>query len=363
MLTEKYRPKRIREIIGQGDALRKLALCIQEKRPVLVYGPSGTGKTASILAMANELNYDVIELNSSDLRNKSRINEIVGSSIMHHSLFSGSKIILIDELEGISGQKDRGCLTEISRLLGGSTFPVIMICDKINSKISALARKAHTVEFNKVDSALIFAFLKKICYNEKLNVGDLMLKNIANGCRGDVRAALNDLDSNNASSREREERIEDSLRLIFKSKSANSVLGAFDNVEQDLDECIMWMDENLPKEYSKEDLHRAFDCLSKADIFRKRISRWQYYRFLSYMSALLTAGIAASKENVNQKNIVYKRSARILKLWIAKQRNIKKKEFAGELSKKCHCSVRKIMREMPYLDIIKKSNGHHDIGF
>ena len=52
-----------------------------------------------------------------------------------------------------------------------------------------------------------------------------------------------------------------------------------------------WIEENIPEEYGKEDLEKAFDMLSRADVFRGRIMRRQYYRFMVYQIAFLTASI------------------------------------------------------------------------
>ncbi len=354
MLIEKYKPLKISEIIGQSDALRKLVLCIKEKKPVLIYGPTGCGKTSSVIAVANELNYDIIELNSSDFRSKAKIQEIVGNSVQQQSLFSKSKIILIDEIEGLSGQKDRGCLAEIMRLIDISRFPIILITNKLNHDVSALKKKAHAIEFKELDARLVYDFLRIISLKENVKADDFLLKTISNNCCGDMRAAINDLSAANLSSREREKDIYTSLKSVFKGKTAAPVLDAFDNIEEDLNECLLWVDENLPKEYSGEDLKKAYDYLSKADIFRKRIMRWQYYRFLSYVSTFLTAGIASSKTKVNEKQVDYKRSTRILKMWIAKQRNAKRKEIAVEIAKNTHCSVKKAMSEMPIIELFIK---------
>ncbi|MHA2315750.1 MAG: AAA family ATPase, partial [Candidatus Hermodarchaeia archaeon] len=57
MWTEKYRPKKLNEIIGQKpitDRLKKF-LVEQDLPHLLFSGPAGTGKTTAILAFAHEL--------------------------------------------------------------------------------------------------------------------------------------------------------------------------------------------------------------------------------------------------------------------------------------------------------------------
>lgn len=348
--TEKYRPQKISDLIGQ-EAIRDLISFIKKKEHILICGPVGCGKTAAVNIITNELGYEIVELNASDFRNKNQIDTIIGQAVKQQSLLAKSKIILIDELEGISGRKDRGCINEISKLLNLSSFPIVMICDKLD-KFYNLRRKCKVITFKKINYDSIIKILKKICKNEKIEIDDIMLKKIALDSKGDARAAINDLNALNLSGRKEEETIHDALRLIFRSKSANSVLKAFDNVALNLDECLLWIDENLPREYFDEDLTRAYDILSKADIFRGRIRKWQHWHFLVYVNALLTAGITSlnkkSSKNVFYKNF-YKKNNRILKIWIAKNA---KKEIAAGLAKKCHCSVKKIMTEMPYLEKI-----------
>ncbi len=351
MLSEKYCPKKCSDVIGQAEAVKKLFLCIQNNQHALIYGFTGTGKTSSVYTVANELDCDVIELNSSDLRSKKKIDEIVGNSVNQKSLSLKPKIILIDELDGLSGQKDRGCIKEITKFVTESKYPMILVCNSLDKKFSKLKKNCHLIEFSRPDFKTIFSFLKDICEREKIIVEDGILMNISCNCDGDVRAALNDLDVAYLGDREKESTIQDSLKLIFKSNSASSVLNVFDNIPEDLDECFLWLDENIPKEYSGNDLKRAYDNLSKADIFRKRILKHQYYRFLSYISVFLTAGISSSKEKISSNTDNYKQSSRILKIWIAKQKNIKRNELARKIACKCHCSAKKMMAEIPYLSI------------
>ena len=79
-LTEKYRPGTLNEIKGQSDAIEKLMLFLKQfpkKRAVCLYGPAGTGKTSIAHASANDLKYEIIELNASDLRNREQLDRIL----------------------------------------------------------------------------------------------------------------------------------------------------------------------------------------------------------------------------------------------------------------------------------------------
>jgi replication factor C large subunit len=116
---KKYHPHRIKDIVGQDDAVAELKRYIQEKKhpkTALIYGPCGVGKTSSVYAIANDLDLEVIEVNASDFRNKQKIDETVGNALRQGSLFGKEKLILIDEVDGLSGTKDRGATQEIIKL-------------------------------------------------------------------------------------------------------------------------------------------------------------------------------------------------------------------------------------------------------
>ena len=108
LLLDKHRPKDTSEIFGQDIALRELKRCIINKIPGVLTGSSGIGKTISVYAIANELNYEVVESNSSDIRNKEGIEKVIGIASKQRSLFHKGKIILIDEIEVLTVRYDRG---------------------------------------------------------------------------------------------------------------------------------------------------------------------------------------------------------------------------------------------------------------
>ena len=148
------------------------------------------------------------------------------------------------------------------------------------------------------------------------------------------------------------------LLKIFKSTDPKVAISAFDMVEENLDHQILWLDENLPKEYTKpEDLAKAYDKLSKADVFKRRIRRRQHWRFLVYINALITAGIAVSKKEKYDKFVQYKPTGRLLKLWWAKQKSMKKKAIAEKIAEKTHTSTKQALKNtLPYLQFTFKKN-------
>ena len=349
-----YKINSLNEIVGQDTSKILKWFENPRKKSLLIYGPTGVGKTSSAYALAKEKNLEILETNSSDLRNREMIKKIIGEASQQQSLFFKKKLILIDEVDGISGRHDYGGLAELNRIIEGSKHPIILTANDVSdSKFNILRKRSELLEFKHVDYLEIFELLKNICGKEKINFDETKLKALARKNRGDVRASLLDLErsiiarkiGDDGDMREYVQDIKESLKLVFKSKDVNVLLKAFSNVDEDLDEIFLWLDENLDKEYSGNDLIKAYDRLSKADVYRGRILKRQYYRFLVYQDALMSVGIGLSKKEKKNGFVDYKRSSRILKMWIAKNRNAKRKNIAEKLAKKIHVSNYKAYKD------------------
>ena len=120
----------------------------------------------------------------------------------------------------------------------------------------------------------------------------------------------------------------------------------------ELDEIALWIEENIPSEYSGNALVKAYEALSKADVFKGRIYRQQHWRFLVYQSFFLSAGISSATRLKSNKFTQYKRPSRILKIWLSNQKNAKKKSIVEKYSKVTHMSKKKAMKENFLLPLI-----------
>jgi replication factor C large subunit len=352
--SERYRPKSLSQIIGQREAVRKLLIAIKNKKPVIVHGPVGSGKTSAVQAIAKDFGSELIELNASDFRTKDNINEIVKSALEQKSLFAKEKIILVDELEGLSGTKDRGGIAALNALLTAKSPVVMITSDAYDIKLRDIRKKAELIKFEKLFPEEIMRITGEISKKENIQISQSDLKKLALLADGDARAAINDLQAFSGNieglgQREKETSIFNILKLIFRSNTF-SVMNVLNSTDMEPEEVMLWIDENLPLEYSGKELVNAYNALSKADIFKKRIIRRQHYRFNSYAETLITAGVAFSKNKPKEGYVAYRPVTRLLKIWMSNR--TEKKAVAKAFAKATHCSIRKASREMPYIEKI-----------
>jgi len=368
---EKYRASCFADVKGQELAIDKVKIFLRNfpaKKAIVLHGGPGTGKTSLAYAIASELDAEILELNASDLRNKKKVAEIVGPASRQKSLFKKNKILLIDEVDGISA-RDRGGLGELLTIMQVSAFPVIITANDIwQRKFNLLRQKAELVQMKEVDYKIILDILRDVCGKENCVVSNEILTSIAIKARGDVRAALNDLQIlsrmdapeliKEVDERNKEQSIFTALQHVFKTAKIDAkMIRVFDEVHMPLDEIFLWMEHNIPMEYKGEELARAFDALSIADVFRGRIMRQRHWRFMVYENFLLGAGIAGVKQYNRAGFTKYQKPTRILKIWLKNQRTAKQKTICKKFARHTHISTKQAMKDWLMIRLLLKNVG------
>ncbi|GLV41620.1 Germ line transcription factor 1 [Carabus blaptoides fortunei] len=229
--VDKYKPNDVNQIIGQqGDRsnVNKLTNWLQHWyrnhdghtkltkpspwaknddggyfKAALLSGPPGVGKTTTATLVSRKLGFDVVEFNASDTRNKRMIHEEIASLLRSTSLRgyftdgsapSKKHVLLMDEVDGMSGNEDRGGMQELIALIKESQVPVICMCnDRQHPKIRTLANYCFDLRFSKPRVEQIRGAMMSICYKEGVKIGVDALTQIIEGTGMDVRQTLNHL--------------------------------------------------------------------------------------------------------------------------------------------------------------------------
>lgn len=315
--VEKYRPRKIAEVVGNEEAKRAFTEWLNSKRrtkkAVLLFGPPGVGKTTLVNAAANEYGYRIIEMNASDTRTEKAVNKIAGpaTSFVGLDKFSSESkgnILFLDEVDGIAGNEDRGGVGAIIKIVEASLVPVVMAANNPDiDKLRPLKKVCSLIRFHQVRLPLIITTLRSICIKEGIKAEFEALERIAQKSRGDVRSAINDLqsvaevgkvltlqDTLMINSRNKDISMEESLRKYFSANSISesSTLLSYSNV--DYDEFLLAVGDNLPRRYTDTfELAKAYNLVSEADVFRGRIGTENWHLLKYFFNYLAQAAVVA----------------------------------------------------------------------
>jgi replication factor C large subunit len=356
MLIEKYKPKSLSEVVGQKSLIESIVQWLgnwKPKKALLLYGPTGIGKTLIPELIAKENKFNLVEISASDDNLTSYVRDVLVPASKESSLFN-KRLIMIDDLETI---KDRGVVAEIINLVKESSTPIIITSNNAyDEKLRTLRNYCVLVKANRVSSISIGKYLSMIVAKEGIHVGDEMVARIAKDSDGDIRSAINDLEAIGKNPefglRDRERDIFKTLKSIFQSGSLSEALQAMDESDKDVDDIFWWVEQNIALEFkSNEEFLQALELLSKADMFRNKIVVNQNYRFKKYMKETL-AGITLIGKNKGF--IMYRPPDRLMILGRTKISRAKDDETYTNLGGMLHCSKRKVKEQMPYLNVILK---------
>lgn len=358
MLVEKYRPKTTKDVVGQNAAVETLENWFKSwnkgGKALFFYGPPGCGKTSIIHAFAKERNIELIEMNASDYRTPEQVESVAGKASSQSSLSNRKKLILLDEVDGLAKAET---VSPIVNLVKNSMFPIIMTAnDAWDLKIRSLHEVSELVQLKKIMVSSVARKLKEIAAQENINVGDDLIKSIAENSAGDLRSAINDLESLSTQYRERKVSIFDAVRNIFRSENAKNAKSSLNNVTEDPEYVFWWIENNVIEEYKDpEDLATAMDALALADLFRTRVKK-QNWRMLGYFIDMMTSGTALAKKQRYNSFVMYRPPEIIASLARTKKKRALRKEVCKKIGSRLHESASTVNAVyLPFLKMISKS--------
>lgn len=233
--VDKYRPRSLKTVIGQqGDqsCANKLIRWLQNwskhhsggtsKPPVarfgkfggkddgsgykaaLLSGPPGVGKTTTAALVCEELGFSYVEMNASCTRSKNSLKEVVAESLNNTSIegfykgtsqkVSSKHVLIMDEVDGMAGNEDRGGIQEMIGLIRNSKIPIICMCnDRNHQKIRSLANYCFDLRFQRPRVEQIKGAMMSLAFKEGIKIPPPALNEIILASNQDVRQVIHNL--------------------------------------------------------------------------------------------------------------------------------------------------------------------------
>uniref|UniRef100_A0A8C2C9C4 Replication factor C subunit 1 n=1 Tax=Cyprinus carpio TaxID=7962 RepID=A0A8C2C9C4_CYPCA len=231
--VDKYRPRSLKNLIGQqGDqsCANKLLRWLQNwhkhhsgitKAPAkfgkfgskddgsgfkaaLLSGPPGVGKTTTAALVCEELGYSYVEMNASCTRSKNSLKEVIAESLNNTSIknfytgasqtVSSKHVLIMDEVDGMAGNEDRGGIQEMIGLIKQSKIPIICMCnDRNHQKIRSLANYCYDLRFQRPRVEQIKGAVMSIAFKEGLKIPPPALNEVILASNQDIRQVLHNL--------------------------------------------------------------------------------------------------------------------------------------------------------------------------
>ncbi|KAK1438023.1 hypothetical protein QVD17_03824 [Tagetes erecta] len=209
--VEKFRPQSLADVAAHRDIIDTIdRLTSENKMPhLLLYGPPGTGKTSTILAVARKLfgaqmHNMVLELNASDERGidvvRQQIQDFASTQSFSFGAKASVKLVLLDEADAMTKDAQFALRRVIERYTKSTRFA--LICNNVNKIIPALQSRCTRFRFAPLDAVNVTERLKHVITAEGLDVTEDGLTALVRLSNGDMRKALNILQSTHMASQQ-----------------------------------------------------------------------------------------------------------------------------------------------------------------
>ncbi len=298
MWSEKYRPQRLIDLIGNEDARKSFVEWFKKWRkgtkPLLLVGPPGIGKTTMANLASRDFSFDMISLNASDVRNKKNIQEIL-EPVLGNQTILGQPMIFIDEVDGIHGRSDYGGVEALINILKESTIPIILAANNGSSdKMKKIKKVVKTIVLRPLPPRLLRLYLNMILEKENAQINPGILIKLISKSNGDIRSMLNSSQALVTGFEPSIERtfesldIEEGINAFYKSQSIDEARVVLYSMRIDPREKInAFYSSIITSSISHLEMENFLQVISEADMLYGRIMKTQEWRLLRYLDSIL----------------------------------------------------------------------------
>ena len=201
--VEKYRPKNLDDVVGQDHIIQRLKRYIKEgSLPNLMFtGPAGVGKTTTALALGKALlgeywRQNFLELNASDARGIDTVRHNIKNFCRLKAVGSPFRIVFLDEVDNMTKDAQHALRREMEMYTKTASF--ILSCNYSSKIIDPIQSRCAIFRFTPVKGHQIIKRLEVIAEAEKIKVTLNALESIVYFAEGDMRRAVNILQTSSS---------------------------------------------------------------------------------------------------------------------------------------------------------------------
>ena len=298
MWSEKHRPQIVSDMVGNEESraaiMEWFAKWKKGTKPLLLVGPPGIGKTTMAYLVAKQFGYDMIGLNASDVRSKSRINEILTPVLGNVSVL-GTPMIFVDEVDGIHGRSDFGGAAALVEILKEPTVPIILAAnDDSADKMKNIKKAVKTISFKRIPPRLLRVYLENILKKENAKLSPGSLIKVIDKSKGDIRSMINLTQSLVTGFNPQTEtsfesvNVEDGVNAFFKANSIDEARIVLYSMQIDPRQKIdAFYSSIITSTLDNTTLAKYLNVISKADMLYGKIMKTQNWRLLRYLNDIL----------------------------------------------------------------------------
>ena len=199
--VEKYRPKEFSDVVGQEHIVKRVQAMVEQKNlpHILMAGFAGTGKTTLALLIAKKLfgedwRNNFLEMNASSDRGidiiRNQIKDFARTKAMGTNL---PKIILLDEADALTKEAQQALRRTMENYSQTARF--ILSANFSSNIIEPIQSRCAVFRFKPLENKDVAEVIKKIAKEEDLQIDSKTIEAVAEAAEGDLRKAVNILQS------------------------------------------------------------------------------------------------------------------------------------------------------------------------